>query len=229
MRQDPDVASKTKPFPVRSDNRRPWRYWLVGVFCRVAFRVWLRSHLVLEGFDRLPEEGPLIVAANHLSNLDPLLLGPFYPHTMFAMAKSELFGNRFMAWVLRGCNVFPVDRGHADRSALRMSLRLLKKRRQLLLFVEGTRSVGNGMLQAEPGVGFLVRHSRAPVLPVGLVGTDRVLGRGASRPRVADVTARVGNRFEVPESLVDDQEIADYVSKKIAELLPTAYRGYYAG
>ena len=211
-------------FPVRGDGRRPLRYRLAAGSVRLCLRLLFLGRLDLEGADGVPLEGPLLVASNHISNWDPLILGAFFPGTLFAMAKRELFRPSPVAWLLAGCNCFPVDRGNADRRALRISLDLLGGGRRLLLFIEGHRSRGRGMGPAEAGAGFLVRRTQAPVLPVAIWGTERALRpAGGLLPRRGRIRVRYGRPLTV--SGRSDQEIADAIAAKVAALLPSGYRG----
>jgi 1-acyl-sn-glycerol-3-phosphate acyltransferase len=218
-----------KRFPVRSDGRRPWRYRIVSLICRVVLRTWFGRDLVIDGIERVPREGPLLVVSNHLSNIDPMLFGGFGPGAMFCMSKQELFKNRFVAWVLAGCNCFPVDRGSADRWALRTSLDILAARGRLLIFLEGTRASAPGMKQAEAGIGFLARRSGAGVLPVAVWGTEQALPRGRKLPRRIPIRMVFGSPFEVdlPSGRGDDRAVADQIARQIAALLPSEYRGVY--
>ena len=232
------VPGFPRHFPVRSDDRRPWRYRLVAGFWRLVLGGYYGRRLRWEGLENVPAgPGPLIVACNHLSNLDPLLMGGFFPRTLFAMAKKELFPNRLMAWIWAGCNTFPVDRGTADRWALRTAIDVLRGGGRLLFFVEGTRATSPGMKRAEPGAGFLLRRAGAPgappvaVLPVAISGTERALVKGRLLPRRVPLRLRVGPAFtpEVGEGGArDDQAVADQVAARIAALLPPEYRGHYA-
>ena len=225
-------------FPVRGDDRRSLRYRTVGVVVRACFRaVFGRRLIAFEGFDNIPAgPGPMIVASNHLSNLDPLLHGGFFPRTLFAMAKKELFPNRLAAWIWAGCNTFPIDRGTADRWALRTAIDVLTRRGRLLLFVEGTRATQPGMKRAEPGVGFLIRRAAPPggpdipVLPAAVWGTEKALVKGRRLPRRVPLHVRYGPVFtpEISGDVRDDQAIADQVAAHVAALLPPAYRGHYA-
>jgi 1-acyl-sn-glycerol-3-phosphate acyltransferase len=219
-----------KDFPVRKDGRRPWRYRIVSLLSRVALRLWFGRQLRFEGQEHLPLTGPLLVVSNHLSNIDPFIFGGFGPGTMFCMSKRELFTNRVVAWILGGCNCYPVDRGAADRWALRTSLNLLADRGRLLVFVEGTRATKPGMKRVEAGIGFLARRSKARLVPVAVWGTDKALARGRRLPRRVPVTVRYGRPFEATAPAAgrpDDQEMADQIARRIAELLPEEYRGAY--
>lgn len=222
-------------FPVRGDDRKPWRYRFVSGTARLCFRLRLGLHPIdFQGVSNIPEGvGPLILASNHLSNLDPILYGGFFPRTLFAMAKRELFPNPLVAWMWAGCNVFPVERGTADRRALRIAVDLLRNGGRLLLFIEGTRATAPGMKRAEPGVGFLLRRASAGgvpvrVLPAAVWGTERALVKGRFFPQRVPLHVRYGPVFtpELGETR-DDQGVADQVAARVAALLPPEYRGPY--
>jgi 1-acyl-sn-glycerol-3-phosphate acyltransferase len=218
-------------FPVRDDGKRPGRYRVISMLCRLTLRAFFGRGLRFHDMERFPVDGPLLVVTNHLSNIDPFLFGGFAPGTMFCMAKRELYKHRVLAWILAGCNCFPVDRGAADRWALRTSLDILANGGRLLIFLEGTRAQSPGMKRAEAGVGFLARRSGAGVLPVAVWGTEGALPRGHHLPRRVPVTVAIGQPFtpDLSEGIrPDDQAIADSIGRRIALLLPPEYRGVYA-
>ena len=232
----PTIAAVSSPipgfparFPVRDDGRRSWRYRIVSRLSRGALRLLFGRRLDVRAMQRILPDGPLLVVSNHLSNIDPFLFGGYAPGTMFCMTKRELFANRLAAWTLAGCNCFPVDRGAADRWALRTSLDILTRGGRMLIFLEGTRAASPGMKRAEAGVGFLVRRSGARVLPVAVWGSEGALARGRRLPRRVPITVRVGDAFtpEVPAGRHDDQAVADSIGRRIAALLPPEYRGVY--
>ena len=206
------------------------RYHFVSAGSRAGLRALFGRQLDVSSLLRMPTQGPLLVACNHLSNIDPFIFGGYAPGTMFCMAKKELFKNPVQAWVLGGCNCFPVDRGAPDRWALRTSLDILRNDGRLLLFVEGTRAAKPGMKRAEAGVGFLARRSGVPVLPIAVWGSEGALQRDRRIPRRVPVTLKVGAPFtpEVPSGRGADAVVADAIGRRIAELLPPDYRGYYA-
>jgi 1-acyl-sn-glycerol-3-phosphate acyltransferase len=211
-------------FPVRRDRRRPWRYRVVSALCRLVFRVLFGRRLEVRGRENIPDDGPLVIACNHLANWDPFLFGGYHPGAIFAMAKRELFRPAAAAWILAGCNCIPVDRGGADRQALRRALDILGGGRGLLIFIEGTRSRTGQMGAAEPGAGFLVRRTGARVLPTAVWGTDAAI-RLLPWPRGGRIVLRYGKPFTV--TATGDREIADEIGAQIAALLPPGYRGVY--
>jgi 1-acyl-sn-glycerol-3-phosphate acyltransferase len=227
-----EIPGFPEHFPVRDDGRKTWRYHAVSLICRTVLRGFFGRDLRIDPVTGFPTEGPLLVVSNHLSNIDPFLFGGWAPGALFCITKRELFSNPVSSWVMGGCNCFPVDRGTADRQALRTSLDVLARGGRLLIFLEGTRSATPGMRRAEAGVGFLARRSGAAILPVAIWGTETALGRGRRLPRRVPIRMRYGPVFHLPERALgerrDDQAVADLIGERIAALLPPAYRGVYA-
>jgi 1-acyl-sn-glycerol-3-phosphate acyltransferase len=214
-------------FPVRDDDRRPLRYRIASLLGRVYIRLLSRRRLRLVGEENIPPTGPLLVASNHISNLDPIVFGGSFPRTLFAMAKRELFVNPLVSWFLAGCNCIPVDRGAGDRRAVSRALEVLRRGGRLLVFIEGTRSHDGAMLQVEPGIGFLARRTGASVLPVAITGTDRLENR-AGLLRRGEIVLRCGPPFQLDlAGRRDDAVIANEIALRVAALLPPSHRGVY--
>ncbi|HVC42226.1 MAG TPA: lysophospholipid acyltransferase family protein [Candidatus Saccharimonadales bacterium] len=227
-----EIPGFPERFPVRDDGVRSWRYRLVSLTCRASLRGFFGRGLQVGSMSKIPGDGPLLIVSNHLSNIDPWIFGGFGPGVLYCLSKRELFNNPVVAWILAGCNCFPIDRGTADRRALRTALDVLSRRGRLLVFLEGTRSATPGMRRAEAGVGFLARRSGARILPVGVWGTEAALPRGRRLPKRVPIRLEIGPVFDVPARMPgerrDDQAIADLIGSRIAELLPSEYRGVYA-
>jgi 1-acyl-sn-glycerol-3-phosphate acyltransferase len=147
-----------------------------GLLARALFAV------RLEGTGNVPRTGPVLLAGNHSGLLDGPLLFLLAPRRTAVLAKSEIFVGpwpRFWGWL----DVVPVQRGTADRSALRAGLAVLQRGGALAVFPEGTR--GSGRLEAvTPGLAWLALRSGAPVVPVALIGTAQALPKGTWRPRL---------------------------------------------
>jgi 1-acyl-sn-glycerol-3-phosphate acyltransferase len=226
----PPPAGFPRRFPVRDDGRRSLRYIVVANAARIGARLALGRKLRVLGLENLPEKGPLIIASNHLSSLDTILLGGNTPGANYAMAKRELYRRRPIAWMWGGCNVFPVDRHTADRWALRTAIEALERGGRLILWVEGTRAASPAMQRAEPGVGFLLRRVPCDVVPVAVWGSEKALVKGRLLPRRVPVTLQFGRPFtpDLSGPRRDHQAVADQVGAHIAALLPPEYRGVYA-
>lgn len=139
--------------------------------------------LRVTGAEKVPRTGGLVIASNHISELDPPVLGSCIPRTVDFMAKSELFKGRAATWFFACLHAFPVDRKRIDRASLRTAESILLSRGALLMFPEGTRSHDGKTLRPKPGIGMLVLRTGVPVLPAFIHGTDRPLGAVLRRPR----------------------------------------------
>ena len=185
------------------------------------------------GLAHVPRSGPLLVVANHLSYLEPPLIGTIIPRRITFLALHELFEIGWLAFILRAMSALPVKRGGArDLDAIRAALELLKQGEAVAIFPEGRRSATPGLLKANPGISLLAYRSGAPILPVGITGTERLdtagrfLGARFARPHVRVV---IGKPFQLDfgDGRPDHQAIADEVLRRVGALLPEGYRGEY--
>ena len=196
----------------------------VAAIGRVLFR------LSVVGSDRVPRQGRLLVAANHLSVLDPALIGAVVPRELDYLAKTELFGIPGFGALIRRLNAHPVDRTGSDSAALRLALRLLGAGRALLVFPEGTRGTEGGLQLAQPGAGMLAALSGAPVVPVYIQGSGRALPRGAVVPRPVRVTVTFGApiRFARERGRTRYQDVSNEIMAAISRLKTETERGHHA-
>ena len=150
--------------------------------------------------DNIPRQGAFILASNHISNLDPVLLGICSVRRLDFMAKIELFKG-LQGFFLTQLGAFSIKRGSGDFGAMREALRRLKEGRVVLIFVEGTRRIGNNPSKAQPGVGFLASKSGVPIVPVYVQGTDKVMAPGTKILKRGPVSATFGKPFFVTDVL----------------------------
>jgi 1-acyl-sn-glycerol-3-phosphate acyltransferase len=174
---------------------------LLGVILRTVFG------FRVEGRGHEPATGPVVVVSNHLSDLDPLVVGTALRRRVMFMAKEELFRVPGVRWWITKCGAFPVRRGGADRQALRTALEILERGGVLVMFPEGTRGRDRTLRDPEPGAAMLARRTGAALLPVAVIGTDVVLPRGAHRLRLGRIMVRVGPPLYVtPSSRGEDAD-----------------------
>lgn len=125
------------------------------------------------GRENIPDQGPVIICSNHISNLDPPIVGGAFSRPIHFLAKEELFEKKWLRILFTSLKAFPIKRGMNDRNALRKGLGILKDGEMLGLFPEGTRSktgeIGDGM----SGVGFFALRSKATVIPCAIIGPYR--------------------------------------------------------
>ena len=197
---------------------------IVSAFARVWFR------LSVVGAEWVPREGPLLLASNHLSVLDPAMIGAVIPREVDYMAKTELFRIPGFGALIRRLNAHPVDRTGSDSAALRLALRLLGDGRAVLVFPEGTRGIEGQLQPARAGAGMLAALSGAPVVPVYIQGSGRALPRGAVLPRPGRVTVTFGApiRFERERGRARYQEVSDAIMAAVGRLKTEAKWGYSA-
>jgi 1-acyl-sn-glycerol-3-phosphate acyltransferase len=170
-------------------------YRAAGLAIRPLMRAWFRMRV--EGAEHVPASGPAILAANHRSNVDPVLLGAALRRPVSYMAKEELF-----VWplgtVLRWIGQFPVRRGGADREALRQTEAVLARGSVLGLFPEGTRGPGR-FATVHAGLAYILLRQQCPVLPVAMLGTERVRRRWGWLPFASPVRVVVGPPLDLPD------------------------------
>jgi 1-acyl-sn-glycerol-3-phosphate acyltransferase len=205
------------------------------IFARGVTRIRLEGEL-----DAIPREGPLIIAANHASNLDAVVIGSWLIGKMGRrfqwLGKKELFDWPIVGWVSSHGGVHPVDRSTADVEAFRLAMRILEEGQILFVFPEGTRSRDGALQQARDGVAVLALRSGAPIVPVGVAGSSAVWPRSRRLPKPGgQVTVRVGRPFRIADLVPPDTDrraakglATDVIMRRIAELLPPGQQGAYA-
>lgn len=144
------------------------------------FRRFFRIEIV--GIENIPT-GACIVASNHRSNLDPPVLNTVFSEPLYFLAKEELFRPP-LGWFIKHMRAIPVKKSASDWETLERVINVLKGGCKVGIFPEGTRANPNEFLRPKPGVGLLAIKSGFPVLPVYIHGTDEVLPRGASIPKL---------------------------------------------
>jgi 1-acyl-sn-glycerol-3-phosphate acyltransferase len=142
------------------------------------------------GAGNLPREGAVIVVTNHKANIDPVIAGMVCDRPLRYMAKKELFGNAALRKLIVTLGAFPIDRGAGGRAALSTSLEILAEGGVLLMFPEGHRRHDDAVHDFLPGVGMLALRSGAPVVPLAMDGTQRMMAGG--RPGLPALRARMG-------------------------------------
>jgi 1-acyl-sn-glycerol-3-phosphate acyltransferase len=184
----------------------------------------------IKGKENTPSQGPLLVVANHLNTVDPPLLGVSLGRKTIFMAKEELFHSRLSAYFVRNFGAFSIHRGKLDRQAIRRAQQVLTDGLALVMFAEGTRSKNAQLQPALPGAALIAGHSDAPILPVGIIGTEGIKGLAwiFRRPRI---TVNIGRPFYLPPSSRLTKsglaENTNFIMEHVAELLPPQYRGVY--
>jgi 1-acyl-sn-glycerol-3-phosphate acyltransferase len=237
MKSQSEPAGKTADFERYTIRGRPRR--VLRAILLAILGVVLRLRVV--NADRAPA-GAVLVVSNHLHNADPVLTNIAFPYPIHYMAKKEVFRIPVIKLVLRWVGAFPVDRGKADRTAIRRAEAALARGIAVGMYPEGTRSVTLALANPHAGVGMLALRNDVPILPVVVTGTERLpfngaKGRAQSAAAMPDpghkgIRILFGEPFRIPREIdgrrVTAEEATDRMMIEIARLLPPDYRGVYA-
>lgn len=198
-------------------------YWIGHRLFRAMARGFYDFRIV--GAENLRFEGSAIVAANHVSFLDPPFIGQAFDEPLYFFARKTLFDHPLAGWLLKEWQSIPIDRDKPDTASLKATIRLLKSGKKVLMFPEGTRSPDGSLQPAEAGVGLFLAKTGAPVLPVRIFGTYEAYPRGARFLRPSSITLVVGRKYQpelpagVPHSRELYQTLADDVMQRISSLV----------
>ena len=165
--------------------------------------------------------GPVIMASNHESYLDPPLVGSVADRAIFFLARKSLLAGPFFGWLLPKLNVIPVDQEGNDRSALKALIRILKAGEGTLVFPEGERTQDGRLRPALPGLGFVIAKTLAPVVPMRIFGAREAWPRGSSRVRFRPITVVVGEPiyFTVADLQPPGKDVYARLSQRVMDAI----------
>jgi glycerol-3-phosphate dehydrogenase (NAD(P)+) len=211
--QSVDASAPLGEFRRRSLKRgvNPVIYALARLILVPFFRIYFRLERI--GTEHLPRSGPLLLAANHRSFLDPFVIGALARRPVYYVAKRELFESRWQAWILNSLGAFPVDRGHGDQDAMATARAILRRGDCVVIFPEGTRVRSETLGRPRRGVGRLALETGARVVPVAVIGTEDVRHGWRIRPR--KVRIRCGAPLLFPTEGHPSPELAAGVTERI--------------
>ncbi|HMI81566.1 MAG TPA: lysophospholipid acyltransferase family protein [Solirubrobacterales bacterium] len=216
--KDPRPAEYFQQFHEAARRGVGWTYTLVRVLITIPTILIWRLRAV--GVENVPEDGPLVLAPNHFSQMDHFFAGIYLRRKIRFMAKSQLFGPPVLTYVYKHGGVFPVRRGHHDEEAFETVRQLLDQGEMLLVYAEGGRSRSGEMGEPKPGIGRIALESGVPIVPVAIHGSERA--RQWKRLRFPRVTVQFGEplRFAVEEAPSRERqlEIATEVFSRVREM-----------
>jgi 1-acyl-sn-glycerol-3-phosphate acyltransferase len=170
------------------------------------------------GRAHVPLEGPVLIVANHQSNLDPVLIGLACPRQLKYFARVGLFFWPF-SWWIRALGAVPIDREKAI-SGIKTTLKLLQQREAVVVFPEGSRTSDGKMSEMLPGFCMLARRSGATIVPIAVDGAFAALRRGTVMPRLAEITLVICPRITPGEiAVLSDQQLTRLVVNRITAAL----------
>jgi 1-acyl-sn-glycerol-3-phosphate acyltransferase len=207
----------------------PWYRFVHGVIGGI---IRLLARLEVEGLEHLPDQGPVMVAVNHLHWLDAPVIFAALPVRSEVWAAEKWENRFFIGALFRSLDAIFIHRGEVDRKALGEAIRRLKAGALLGLAPEGTRSKTGGLQQGKTGVAYLAFRVGAPVVPCVCYGQEKVFG-SLRRGRRARVQVVFGASVPVPEvegkARPDDlRAFTEEIMLRMAAMLPPEYRGVYA-
>lgn len=192
--------------------------WDIGrALLRPIFEIVYR--LRRQGAEQIPATGPVLIVCNHLSNLDPPFVGgSARPRRVYFMAKAELFRFAPIGWLIGKVGAFPVERGGADRDAIRMAREILARGDALVMFPEGTRSMSGNLRPFFPGAGLMAMEPEVTVIPAAVWGSQRAFGP------VKVVFGPPVDMSDLPDGARSERARAatDRIVQAIADLVPKA-------
>jgi len=212
-------------YRVNERNRRILRAVTRGLFD-------VLTRWEVQGAENIPPHGPLILYANHQNHMDGNILIAALPWGINYMATADLWDVPVTGQLLRLYGAIKLHRGEVDRTALRQAYGVLADGGVIGIFPEGTQSPTGQLIRARAGASYIARQSGRPLLPVGLVGMDRLYDAWLHRER-ARLTVVVGKPYTLPprdpalSRREDLQAMTDLMMLKLAALLPTDYQGVY--
>ncbi len=227
---DSTTLATPSPGSGQTDPREKKKYYFTDTpqrrvmiaIVRSLFKLAMKMEVI--GPENFPRQGPVILAANHVTNFDVFPMQFALPRPIFFMGKAELFKNPLLDVFLRNLSGFPVNRGEKDQWAMRHAAQVLKRGQTLGMFPEGTRSKGKGLAVAKTGVARLAIEMDCPIVLVAVTGSDRFFKRFPHRARV---------RIEflpplLPKPGENPLALTDRLMFTLAQSLPEDMRGVYA-
>jgi|SRR6478672_6708787 len=186
-----------------------FKWSIIAPMLHVYFRV------RIYGIENVPQQGPLIVVSNHASDFDPPILAACVGRPVAYMAKEELFKVPVLKQAIQLYGAYPVKRGSGDRSAIRAALASLESGWAAGVFLDGTRTPDGRITNPKLGAAMIAAKANAPLLPVSLWGTEKILKKGSTVPQRVPITVRIGQVIAAPPS--SKREELEATTKRCAE------------
>ena len=196
----PPELSEEPHIPMR------WIYWLGWMSFGAAYRTLFGLRII--GDENLIKSGPVLVASNHQSFLDPPLIGNLYKTEMVFFARKTLFKG-IGKWLYPQWNAIPVDQDRPDMGSIKTAIRKLKQGWRVLVFPEGARTLDGEIGEAAAGVGMIAAKAGVPIQPVRIFGADKALPRGTGKVTLARITVKVGKPI-----ILSPEELKSYSGKE---------------
>jgi len=196
-----------------------WYYFLfrmVQFTLRGIFHLLFRTEIY--GLKKVPRSGRMLLCSNHISFVDPVIIGAYIPRCTYFMAKKELFRLSFLSNLVTFFNSFPVRRDTTDRYAFDTSIKILEKENLLALFPEGTRSVDGIIREGKKGIGLISLLSGSDILPVAISGTNMIIQKPRKRMFFPKIKMIVGDVIET-DRIISENDKKQAISIIVSETM----------
>jgi 1-acyl-sn-glycerol-3-phosphate acyltransferase len=171
--------------------------------------------------DKIPKKGKFILCSNHISYIDPVIIGAYIPRCIYFMAKKELYDNRFLSSLVSFLNAFPVNRRTLDRKTISISFDVLKSGNMLGLFPEGTRSTDGILRKGKKGMGFIAAYSKTSIVPIAISGANKIVQKPYKRiffPKIKLIAGEVIDVKGILKKYSKKEAIIVIVEKTMQEI-----------
>ena len=171
--------------------------------------------------NKIPKKGKFILCSNHISYLDPVIIGAYIPRYIYFMAKKELYNTKFLGSLVTFLNAFPVKRRTLDRKTISISFDVLKGGNILGLFPEGTRSTDGILRKGKKGMGFIAAYSKTSIIPVAISGANKIVQKPRKRiffPKIKLIAGDVINIEDILKKHNKKEAIQIIVEKTMDEI-----------
>lgn len=198
-------------------------YKFLQIIASSLFKIMYRVEVI--DSHKIPKKGRIILCSNHMSYFDPLLICAYFPRTVYFMAKRELFKNKILSSIVTFFNAFPVNRFSMDRRAISNSVRVLNDEQVLGLFPEGTRSTDGVIREGNKGVGLISMMAKSPIIPVALVGSNKIVQKPHKRLFFPKIKLIYGDVIKIDDILAkhNKKEAINLIVKKVMSSIKKLY------
>lgn len=196
---------------------------MIYTVSRFIFWVLLKILCNLEviGRENLPKMGPFIVASNHVSYADPAAVGVTCTRRLAFMAKKELFEDPWFGWWFRAMGCIPIDRSSPSSEPLKRAIKTLREGKPVAIFPEGMRSADGALQKGEPGIGFIARKTKVPIIPFYTSGTEKALPKGNKPIHPHKVIVKIGKAIDISDDLklFNKKKINESISNRVMDAI----------
>jgi len=191
-------------------------YYIIKTLLWAIFKLYNRTKL--HGKSLIPKESSFILVSNHISYLDPIYIGISIPRKLHFMAKKEAFQNPLFRWILIRLGAFPVDRNRLGMKTVKTAIQILADQKVLAIFPQGTRKEELEISMIKQGASYFSLKTKAPILPVYIKGTEKVMPKGKAFIWPAKVNIYIGDLIQVNNiETLNKEEAMDTLTSRIKE------------